>query len=182
MARETLGVRIPRILREIPPEKLRELIETLLGAPLQHQSSGTRREVVENPTEDQFQQPHDKLMGGKIMLRHRREKILFETGWLPPGSVSEFARSVAQVTYLGAVSGSRFKRRDGTEDRCSDEWAKLLEEEEGDAPASPRPEGSGAVREDEVESVYWGTVDERVERRASVLEAVVVETLDEDHK
>ena len=26
--------RIPRILHEIPPEKLRELIDTLLGAPL----------------------------------------------------------------------------------------------------------------------------------------------------
>lgn len=159
---------IPQVLREIPPEKFRELIETLLGAPLQHQSSGSRREVVENPTEEQLRLPHDNLMGGKIMLRHRRE-LLFETDWLPLGS--EFALSVARVTYLGAMSGSRFKMGDGTEVECSDRWAEIVGRPGQTTPESPWPEKSRAVRDVMaqsivVQSVRSGVV-ERVEREAS---------------
>ena len=148
MAQETPEVHIPRILREISPEKFRELIETLLGAPLQNQSWGMSRETVENPTEEQLQLPHDRLSRG-ILLRHLRGKLLFETDWLPPGSISEFARSVAQVTYLGAMSGSRFQKADGTEVECSDEWARLMEDEEAGAPTGPGSSGSGTVREGE---------------------------------
>lgn len=119
---ETL--QIPQILREIPPKKFRELIDTLLGGPLQHQTSGSRKEVVENPTEEQLRLPNSELMGGKIMLHHRREKLLFETDWLPPGSVSKFARSVAQVTYLGAASDSWFKHGDG-KISCAERWRQL---------------------------------------------------------
>ena len=164
---------IPQILRELPPQKFRELIETLLGGPLKRQSSGSRKEVVENPTDEQLRLPHSRLMGNKIMIHHRQQELHFETDWLLPGEVSDFANSVAQVTYLGAMADGRFQMEDGTEVPCADRWAEIVAEEEG-APASPWPEGSEAVREDEVESVYWGAaVAERVEWRSSPLREVV---------
>ena len=58
------------------------------------------------------------------MLHHRREKLLFETDWLPSDSVSEFAHSLAQTTYLGTMSSSRFRMGDGTEVACADRWAE----------------------------------------------------------
>ena len=79
-----------------PAHALIEALLGMLGGPLQHQTSGSRREVVENPTEAQLRMPHAELMGNKIMLFHRREKLVFETDWLPSDSVSDFARSIAQ--------------------------------------------------------------------------------------
>ena len=92
--------KIPQILRDIPPEKFRELIETLLGGPLQHQTSGSRREVVANPTEDQLRLPHAELMGNKIMLFHGREKLVFETdGFRPTASAISHVPSPARRTW-----------------------------------------------------------------------------------
>lgn len=131
---------IPQILRDITPAQCRELVETLMGAPLQHQTSGTRRRVVENPTEKQRQQEHTvELAGGKIALPQRREKLLFETDWLPLDGVSESARSIAQVTYLGAMSSSRFQMSNGTEVLCADKWAEMVGPQRGE-PANPWPE------------------------------------------
>ena len=160
--------KIPQILRDIPPEKFRALIEALLGGPLQHQTSGSRREVVENPTEDQLRLPHAELMGNKIMLFHRREKLVFETDWLPSDSVSDFARSIAQTTYLGAMSSSRFLLKDGTEVACADRWAEMLEPGPVE-PASPWPEKSRTAHEVNIGSICKGIV-ERVEREADEAE------------
>ena len=105
----------------------RELIETLLGAPLQHQTSGSRRQIVENPTEEQRRQEQVvELVGNRIALPQTREKLLFETDWVPHGGgVSEFARSTAQMMYLGAASNSRVRDGEG-EAACVDKWRELV--------------------------------------------------------
>ena len=121
--------RIPQILRDIPPEKFRELIETLMGAPLETQNFGSRREVIENPTDEQKQEPHNALAGDKIMTRRRREHLRFGTDWLPQEKVTGFAFSTAQITYLGAMAESRFRMKDSSEVACSDRWTEMLESE-----------------------------------------------------
>lgn len=136
---------IPQILREIPPKKFRELIETLLGGPLKRQSSGSRKEVVENPTEEQLRLPHSRLIGDKIMIHHRQQELHFETDWLSPDDVSDFANSVAQVTYLCAMADGRFQMGDGTEEVCADRWAEIVAGESPAADESP-PGGSGRRR------------------------------------
>ena len=154
-------VAIPQILREIPPKKFRELIETLLGGPLQQQTAGSRRRTIEDPTEEQRR----TLSDGGIMLPDQRcEKLLFETDWLPADRVSEFARSIAQVAYLGAMSDSRFQRNDGTEESCADAWEELLRSAPGD-PVEPWSERSETSHETLIGSICQGIV-ERVEREA----------------
>ena len=128
---KAMDQKIPQILREIPPEKLRALIEALLGAPLHSQSAGSRHEVIENPTDEQRRQEHVGLAGNRIMLPHRREKLHFETDWTPADSVSDFALSAAQITYLGAVSESRFLS-DGTEVSCTDRWKEIIGSDSGE--------------------------------------------------
>ena len=131
-------VEIPRILRDIPPGKFRELIETLLGGPLQHYSLGQRNEVVENPTAEQLQQDHIPLPGNRIMILHRRRKALFETDWLPPASFSAFSDSLTPVVYLGAALGGSYLSG-GTVVVCSVKWKEITErdrpvEANGDTP------------------------------------------------
>ena len=72
---------IPQILIDVPPEKFRELLELLLGGPLQHQSSSIGHEVIDSPTDEHKAQPHVTLAGGKIMLRNERSELLFRTAW-----------------------------------------------------------------------------------------------------
>ena len=135
--------KIPQILREIPPEKFRALIEALLGAPLHSQSAGSRHEVIENPTDEQRQQEHVELAGDRIMLSHRREKLHFETDWTPADSISDFALSAAQITYLGAASRSRF-RSGGTEVSCAERWKEIIGSGSGEAAKKPKwPQWTG---------------------------------------
>ena len=136
---------IPQVLREIPPEKFRALIEALLGAPLHSQSAGSRHEVIENPSEEQRRQEHVQLAGNKIMLSHRREKLHFETDWISADGRSDFALSAAQIMYLGAASGSRFQS-DGTEVSCADRWKEIIgsgSDETATKPQWPQWTGEG---------------------------------------
>ena len=117
---------IPQVLREIPPEKFRELIDTLLGAPLQHQSSSLRREILDDSSHEQREQPHTKLAGGRIATHRHRSEIYFRTKWqeltgLRPGLDSE-----VRMMYLGAATDSRY-RSDGEIRQCKDAWAHLLQ-------------------------------------------------------
>lgn len=135
-----------------------------MGAPLQYQSHGSRREVIENPTEEQRQQEHVELMGNRIALSRRREHLRFETDWRPLGAVSQFARSAAQVTYLGAVSSSRFRKKDGTEVACAERWRELVEsdlgEVEGGSSGLPKwPELSKTAVEAGIKAVVKGVIE-----------------------
>lgn len=113
-------VEIPRILQEVPPEKLRELVEVLLGGRLKEQSFGWENKLIEGPTEDQGRRKHHALAGRRRLTLH------FETDWLPLDDVDEFARSVSQAMYLGAVSNSRYLEDvDGPERSCVDEWKRI---------------------------------------------------------
>ena len=154
---------IPRVLREIPPEKFRELIEALLGGPLQHQTSGSRREVVENPSDDQRRLPNDALTSNRILLRHCHESLLFETDWRPLDDVRESAISAVQATYVGAAMESRFMSA-GTEDACAGRWAEYGGAGTGCAGGPPAGDvPKGARRQNQVD--LQGIV-ERVEREA----------------
>ena len=154
---------IPQILRDIPPERFRELVEAILGAPLKRVSSGSRYEVIEKPTDEQRRQENVELAGGKIMLLHRRERLHFETDWTPRGEVSKFALSDAQMAYLGAVADSRFLSS-GKEVLSADRWKELtkrdLVEVEGELP-------DGVEEETKAERTATGG-QEVVERRVKL--------------
>ena len=116
---------IPQVLVDIPPEKFRELIEALLGGPLQEQSSSIRREVIDSPTDEHKAQPHIELADGKIMLFRHCAELQFRTAWHPTDELRRHHDlSMVRMMYMGAATDSRFLH-EGSEVKCMDKWSEL---------------------------------------------------------
>ncbi len=118
---------IPQILREVPPEKFRELIEALLGLPMAGSSSGGRNEILDNPTEEERNDNRNIVLGnGRVMTPRQERRLRFSTGWLGREQRSGARSNVGMVTamYLGAASNSRFKSK-GEEKLCKEEWSRM---------------------------------------------------------
>ena len=115
---------VPEIVRKISPEELRELLEFLLGGPLQKSEVSISHEVVDEPTEEQKGKPHAQLSGGRIMLFHSRGEVRFETAWHPRGEL--LPPDELRGLYLGAVSEGRILRN-GSEVQCRDRLREVLE-------------------------------------------------------
>ena len=137
---------IPQILKDIPPEKFRELIEELLGGPLQHQSSSIGCEVIDDPSDEQRKQPHIELSHGRIMIPHHRAELHFRTGWHDASELRGDDDANVRLMYMGTATDSRFLSQ-GEEKTCKDRWTELLETAEpADAVSPAWPEVKEAIK------------------------------------
>lgn len=120
-----MSTKIPKIARNVTPEECRELLEFLLGGPVQKWSVGIGRETVDNPTADQRKQDHVPLSRGRIMLLHSRAKLNFETDWHPRGDRRLSAPDEVRAVYLGAMSDGKIMHGGSPVD-CHQRWQEML--------------------------------------------------------
>lgn len=115
---------IPDVLRRVPPEDFREIIEVLLGGPAKNGSLGSEVQVIDEPTEEQKQQPHTKLPKGKIALPFVKDRFKVETDWL---SRDARDRTSHAMLYLGAAMDSKMLD-DGKPVDCRERWHQAIKE------------------------------------------------------
>lgn len=116
---------IPQIMRDVPPEKFRELIDAVLGGPLQFSSLSIKNEIIDEPTDDDRMHPHTELPDGKIITNRSRSALRLNTDWHARTELSFEDKDHVRLMYVLATVNGRFKSR-GVSVTGKERWSELV--------------------------------------------------------